>query len=298
MLILRIEKTKSISVILFMEEILFTKMHGIGNDYIYIDCMNGCPANLPQLSIEMSDRHCGVGGDGIILILPSEIADFKMRIFNADGSEAKMCGNGSRCVGKYVFDYGLTDKRLITLETLSGIKTLSLHVRDGKVATVTVDMGEPVIDAELIPVSCSSAQMVEQPIHTTFGTYAITAVSMGNPHGVVFVDDLSKIDVHRLGRELELNPIWPDRANIEFAQIIDKGKIKMRVWERGSGETMACGTGACATAVAAAITDRCGHNATIELLGGTLDIEWGDDGHIYMTGPAATVFEGRYIRKS
>lgn len=281
-----------------MEEILFTKMHGIGNDYVYIDCMNGCPANLPQLSIEMSDRHCGVGGDGIILILPSEIADFKMRIFNADGSEAKMCGNGSRCVGKYVFDYGLTDKRLITLETLSGIKTLSLHVRDGKVATVTVDMGEPVIDAELIPVSCASAQMVEQPIHTTFGTYAITAVSMGNPHGVVFVDDLSKIDVHRLGRELELNPIWPDRANIEFAQIIDKGKITMRVWERGSGETMACGTGACATAVAAAITDRCGHNATIELLGGTLDIEWGDDGHIYMTGPAATVFEGRYIRKS
>ncbi len=277
-----------------MEEILFTKMHGIGNDYIYINCMNGCPGNLPQLSIEMSDRHCGVGGDGIILILPSEIADFKMRIFNADGSEAKMCGNGSRCVGKYVYDYGLTDKQTVTLETLSGIKVLSLHVTDQQVTSVTVDMGEPDLTAERVPVVCQSEKMIEQIVPTSYGDVRLTAVSMGNPHGVVFVDDLDSTDVHGLGRELEKHPIWPDRANIEFAQILGNDKIRMRVWERGSGETMACGTGACATAVAAATTGRTGHKTTIDLLGGSLEIEWGTDGHVYMTGPATTVFEGRY----
>lgn len=279
-----------------MEEILFTKMHGIGNDYIYINCLASVPADLPALSIEMSDRHCGVGADGIILILPSDIADFKMRIFNADGSEALMCGNGSRCVGKYVFDYGLTDKRLVTLETLSGIKTLSLHVTDGRVSSVTVDMGEPCVTAAEVPVLSASPELVDAPVGVSSGEVRLTAVSMGNPHGVVFTDSLASVDVHGLGRELELHPMWPDRANIEFAEVIGPDTIKMRVWERGSGETMACGTGACATAVAGVLTGRTPRKVTVSLLGGDLNIEWAVDGHVYMTGPAATVFEGRYFR--
>lgn len=282
-----------------MEEIKFTKMHGISNDYIYIDCMKSCPEDLASLSIEMSDRHCGVGGDGIILILPSEKADFMMRIFNADGSEAKMCGNGVRCVGKYVFDKGLTDKTEVTVETLSGIKTLDLHIRGGKVETVTVDMGEPIIDAEQVPVKAQSCQMVDEVVATSQGDVRLTAVSMGNPHGVVFVDDLEKVDVHGLGRELEHHLMFPDRANIEFAQVIDETEIKMRVWERGSGETMACGTGACATAVAGAITNRCGREVTLHLLGGDLKIEWcPSNSHVYMTGGATMVFDGIYRRKS
>lgn len=279
-----------------MEEILFTKMHGIGNDYIYINCMQSTPRDLPQLSVEMSRRHTGVGGDGIILILPSDKADFKMRIFNADGSEAKMCGNGSRCVGKYVYDYGLTDNTEITLDTLSGIKHLKLHVNDGKVSSVTVDMGAPVLVTSQIPVIYSDDAMIEAPVMTSIGSLKLTAVSMGNPHGVIFVDDLTKIDVHAVGRELEMHPMWPDRANIEFAQVTDDENITMRVWERGSGETMACGTGACATAVAAFLTHRCGERVTIHLLGGDLEITHGTDGHILMTGPATTVFEGRYVR--
>ncbi len=278
-----------------MNEILFTKMHGISNDYVYINCLTSVPDNLPQLAIAMSDRHTGVGGDGIILILPSDVADFKMRMFNADGSEGKMCGNGIRCVGKYVYDYGLTDKRLITVETLAGIKTLSLHVRDGRVHSATVDMGEPIIDTAEVPVRFHADQMVNELIATSQGDVRLTAISMGNPHGVIFVDDLSKVDVHGLGRELETHPMWPDRANIEFAQVTAPDEITMRVWERGSGETMACGTGACALAVAAVLTGRTGRTVTIHLLGGDLKIEWGADGHVYMTGPAATVFEGRYL---
>ncbi|MCC8071213.1 MAG: diaminopimelate epimerase [Bacteroidales bacterium] len=278
-----------------MNEILFTKMHGISNDYVYINCLTSVPDNLPQLAIAMSDRHTGVGGDGIILILPSDVADFKMRMFNADGSEGKMCGNGIRCVGKYVYDYGLTDKRLITVETLAGIKTLSLHVRDGRVHSATVDMGEPIIDTAEVPVRFHADQMVNELIATSQGDVRLTAISMGNPHGVIFVDDLSKVDVHGLGRELETHPMWPDRANIEFAQVTAPEEITMRVWERGSGETMACGTGACALAVAAVLTGRTGRTVTIHLLGGDLKIEWGADGHVYMTGPAATVFEGRYL---
>ena len=221
-------------------------MHGISNDYIYINCMEVTPERLSELSIEMSDRHTGVGGDGIILICPSDVADFKMRIFNADGSEAKMCGNGSRCVGKYVYDYGLT-----------------------------------------------------APVDTSCGVIEMTAVSMGNPHGVVFVDSLDNVDVHGLGRELEIHSMWPDRANIEFAQINSPSEITMRVWERGSGETMACGTGACATAVAAALTGRTGDRVTVHLLGGDLEIYRNpDNSHIYMTGGATTVFEGVYERQS
>jgi diaminopimelate epimerase len=267
-----------------MNEVRFTKMHGIGNDYIYITEMPCTPEQLPQLSRLMSDRHCGVGGDGIILILPSEVADFKMRIFNADGSEAKMCGNGSRCVGKYVYDHGMTHKTVITLETLSGIKTLTLHPgADGKIETVTVDMGCAVVSEPLT-------------LATSAGDVTVVPVDMGNPHAVMFIDcDPDNFDVHGLGRELEMNPVWPDRANIEFAQVIADGAIKMRVWERGSGETMACGTGACATAAAALATGRSGPRSVISLPGGDLTIELHrDDCRVMMTGSATTVFYGTY----
>lgn len=278
------------------EVIKFTKMHGLGNDYIYINCLEGAPRDPSALAIEMSDRHKGVGADGIILIMDSNVADFKMRMFNADGSEGKMCGNASRCIGKYVYENGLTDKQIINLETLSGIKILSLDVKAGKVEAVTVDMGEPVIDSEQVPVVSDTPTVINQPVSTSAGEVVINAVSMGNPHGVVFVDDLDKVDVHRLGRELEVHPMWPDRANIEFAQVMSPDRIRMRVWERGSGETLACGTGACATAVAAAINGLTGREVRVDLLGGTLEIDWGDDGHVYMKGGATTVFTGSYPR--
>lgn len=277
-----------------MEEILFTKMHGIGNDYIYIHCPDGAPSDISDLSIEMSPRHTAVGSDGIILILPSDKADFMMRIFNADGSEARMCGNGIRCVGKYVYDKGLTDKTRLCIDTLSGIKHLDLHIGDdGQVATVTVDMGVAATEApDVLPEGIT----VEKPVATTAGDVRITAISMGNPHGVVFIDNMGSIDVHALGRELEMHEMWPDRANIEFARIDSPHDITMRVWERGSGETMACGTGACATAAAAVITGRCKSPVRVRLLGGTLEISVSPSGSILMTGPATTVFEGRYRR--
>lgn len=280
------------------EQIKFTKMHGIGNDYIYIDCTKAMPDDPEGLSREMSDRHFGIGSDGIILILPSDKADFRMRIFNADGSEARMCGNGSRCVGKYVYDHGLTDKMQLTLETLAGIKVLDLHLdENGAVGSVTVDMGEPTADVDMVPVRSGEKQMIDADVAISSGKLRITAISMGNPHGVVFVDDLSEIDIHTVGRELELHPMWPDRANIEFARILSSDMIQMRVWERGSGETMACGTGACATAVAGVLTGRCRRDVTIRLLGGDLRIYWDpSDGHVYMTGPATEVFNGIYTR--
>lgn len=278
--------------------IRFTKMHGLGNDYIYIDCLQGAPADPEALAVEMSDRHTGVGADGIILIMPSDVADFRMRMFNADGSEGKMCGNASRCIGKYVYDNGLTDKRLVTLETLSGVKVLSLDVKEGKVEAVTVDMGVPEIEAVAVPVATDKSTFINETVETSAGPLRINAVSMGNPHGVVFVDDPATADVHGLGRELECHPMWPDRANIEFASVTGPSSIKMRVWERGSGETMACGTGACATVVAAVLNGLTSREVTVTLLGGDLEIEWGDDGHIYMRGPATTVFTGEYIRRT
>lgn len=284
--------------IMSMNPIRFTKMHGISNDYIYINCMNGQPECPQHLSVEMSDRHTGVGGDGIILICPSEIADFKMRIFNADGSEAKMCGNGSRCVGKYVYDYGLTDKTRITLETLSGIKVLSLHLRDGKVDTVTVDMGEPVLTPCEIPVRHDGDSMIDHKVISSGKEYRLTAVSMGNPHGVIFGADPDSLPLEAIGPGLECHDMWQDRANIEFASVLSPSEIKMRVWERGSGETMACGTGACATAVAAVLNGLTGRRVTVHLRGGDLTIEWRpDDNHVYMTGSATTVFEGTYERQ-
>lgn len=276
-----------------MEEILFTKMHGLGNDYIYIYCPAETPSDIADLSREMSLQHFAVGSDGIILILPSENADFMMRIFNADGSEARMCGNGIRCVGKYVRDRGLTDKTSLDIDTLSGIKHLELHLGDdGKVDTVSVDMGRAATVADVLP----SEEMIDAEIATSKGSLRLTAVSMGNPHGVVFVDSPDTTDVHGLGRELEMNPVWPERANIEFAAVTSPHDITMRVWERGSGETMACGTGACATAFAAILTGRCSTPVTVRLLGGSLDIAVGPSGEVTMTGPATTVFEGRYFR--
>lgn len=280
-----------------MDEISFTKMHGLGNDYIYIHCPADEPHSLSELSIEMSQRHTGVGGDGIILIEPSAVADFRMRIFNADGSEAKMCGNGSRCVGKYVYDHHLTAKRTITLETMAGIRTLELHVdeRNGKVTSVTVDMGEPELAPERVPVR-AAAKLVSTPVKTSIGEVRLTAVSMGNPHGVIFLPTLEGLPIHSVGPELEVHEMWPDRANIEFAAIVAPDVIEMQVWERGSGVTMACGTGACATAVAAVLNGLTGKAVTVRLPGGELKIEWREDGHVYMTGPATEVFEGRYRR--
>lgn len=274
-------------------------MHGIGNDYIYINCMDRVPDKLPRLAIEMSDRHTGVGGDGIILICPSECADFKMRIFNADGSEARMCGNGSRCVGRYVYESHLTDKTTVTLETLSGVKTLRLHPdADDRITSVTVDMGIPEIDTAEVPVTFDSPQMVNENVATTLGPVKITAVSMGNPHGVTIVDDVDTVPVDTLGPELERHPMWPDRANIEFAEVVSPVELRMRVWERGSGETMACGTGACATLVACVLNGLSKRHAVVHLLGGDLEIEWDPaDSHVYMTGPAETVFHGTYRRR-
>lgn len=308
-------------------EIPFTKMHGIGNDYIYINCMDRVPGDLASLAIEMSDRHKGVGGDGIILICPSEIADFKMRIFNADGSEARMCGNGSRCVGRFVYEKGLTTSTTITLETLAGVRRLTLHpatptgaATSGTTSaapeapttpaaglttpsttvinTVTVDMGIPNTDALSVPVRCEKAQMIAEPVATSAGTVRVTAVSMGNPHGVIIVDSLDGVDVHGLGAELEHHAMWPDRANIEFVEVLNRNEIRMRVWERGSGETQACGTGACASVVACVLNGLTDRHATVHLLGGDLDIDWDEaTGHVNMTGGATTVFEGVYTRQ-
>ena len=232
----------------------------------------------------------------MILIEPSDKADFKMRIFNADGSEAKMCGNGSRCVGKYVHDHKLTDKSTITLETLAGIRTLELHAdASGEVNEVTVDMGEPVTEPAMVPVRAEAA-LVSAPVATSAGEVRLTAVSMGNPHGVIFLDSFEGLDIYKLGPELEKHEMWPDRANIEFAVVTGKDEIEMQVWERGSGVTMACGTGACATAVAASMNGLTGRKVKVKLPGGDLLIEWRANGHVYMTGPATTVFTGKYKR--
>lgn len=274
-------------------------MHGLGNDYIYLDCREGEPCDVEKLASEMSDRHTGVGGDGIILICKSEIADFKMRMFNADGSEGKMCGNASRCIAKYVHDKGWTDKDEITLETLSGIKVLKLHFDpEGEVESVTVDMGAPEFKAELIPVKCEGDEMIDSEVSTSMGNVKITAVSMGNPHGVIFVDaSPEEMEIERIGKELEYHSMWSERANIEFVRVADSGCVEMRVWERGSGETMACGTGACAVAVAACRLGFTGRKVKVRLRGGDLLIDWDEaTGHVFMTGPATTVMEGRYFR--
>lgn len=270
----------------------FTKMHGIGNDYIYVDCFKETVADPEGLALKYSDRHKGIGGDGVILIMPSEIADFRMRMFNADGSEGKMCGNGTRCVGKYVYDRGLTDKTEITLETLSGIKYLTLHPENGEVKSVTVDMGLCSFSPADIPLSVDSEQ-VKAPLNVCGRDWEITCVSMGNPHCVIFTDGIADMELEKIGPHFENHPLFPERVNTEFIEVIDSTHLKMRVWERGSGETMACGTGACATVAAAVKCGICREDTpvTVSLLGGDLSITY-SGGKLFMTGPAEIVFDG------
>ena len=272
----------------------FTKMHGIGNDYIYFNCFKEKIDDPEALAIRLSDRHFGVGGDGIIMIMPSEAADFRMRMFNADGSEGKMCGNATRCIGKYVYDRGLTDKTDITLETLSGIKKLHLSVKDGAVETVSVDMGKAVLDAPKIPVLAKTPRVIGEPVHIAGGEPTITCVSMGNPHCVVFTDGIDDMPLEQIGPKFENDPIFPERVNAEFVEAVDAKTLRMRVWERGSGETWACGTGACAVCVAAVengISPR-DTDITVKLRGGDLTINYHSDGTVIMTGPATFVFDG------
>lgn len=277
------------------KKIEFTKMHGAGNDYIYVNTMNNPITRPEEMSRLWSDRHKGIGGDGLVLIGPDNgEADFSMRIFNNDGSEARMCGNASRCIGKYLYEYGLTTLREIRLSTLSGVKVLKLHVdADNKVNSVTVDMDAPRLSVPS-QLATPDGSLTEGAVTATDGrTYTGTFVSMGNPHFVVFVEDAERFDVATIGPTLEFAPIFPERCNIEFATASPDGHIRMRVWERGSGITMACGTGACATAVAAALTHRSGRESDIEMDGGTLHIEWSEaDNRVRMTGPATRVFDG------
>ena len=286
-----------------LKRLYFTKMHGAGNDYVYIDTL-GSPtsnevssADLPELAKKISDRHFGVGGDGLIAILPSANADFRMRMFNADGSEAQMCGNGSRCVAKYVYDKGFTDKTTITLETPAGIKILKVYPEDGKVKSVTVDMGPAYLKRGEIPASGNAEDiMIDEEIVVDDRKLRVTGVGMGNPHGVIFTDEITDRDIHHYGRLLETAELWPEKANIEFVKVISPEILEMRVWERGSGETLACGTGACASLVAAFKKGLTGAEAELRLLGGTLQIRYDEEtGHVLMTGPAETVAEGVYF---
>ena len=274
----------------------FTKMHGIGNDYIYFDCTEKVIDNPEELSVRLSDRHKGVGGDGIVLIMKSDIADFRMSMFNADGSEGKMCGNAPRCIGKFVYDRGLTDKKEITLETLSGIKYLTLKTENGKVQEVTVDMGKVSFEARQIPID-ADGEFVKREIVVEGKIYEATGVNVGNPHCVVFVDDTDSFPLNTVGPKFENHPLFPERINTEFVRVIDETTLQMRVWERGSGETMACGTGACATAAAAVKNGICKADTeiTVKLLGGDLKIVVKSDKTVFMTGPAEFVFEGELI---
>lgn len=273
----------------------FTKMHGTGNDYIYVNGLVETIENPAEFAIQYSDRHKGIGSDGLVMILASETCDFRMRMFNADGSESEMCGNASRCIGKYVYDKGLTNKTTLTLETLAGVKALQLFIgADQKVEKVTVDMGEPILDAALIPVTSDKNRVINEPL--AFNSeirYNITTVSMGNPHAVIFTTDILQLDLPKIGPVIENATIFPRRTNTEFIEVLTKNHVKMRVWERGSGETMACGTGACASVVAGVLNGLISRRTTVELLGGELTIEWKEeDNHVYLTGGATTVFEG------
>lgn len=271
----------------------FTKMHGIGNDYIYVNCLEKEIANPSEVAKFVSDRHFGIGSDGLVMILSSAKADFRMRMLNSDGSEAEMCGNAVRCVGKYVYDNGLTSKKVVTVETLAGIKVLDMTVENGKVTLVRVDMGEPVLKPKDIPVLSDKDLFVSEPVTVDGQVYKVTCVSMGNPHAVTYVDDVAGFPLEAVGPKMEKHQLYPRKINAEFVQLIDRQTLKMRVWERGAGETMACGTGACAVLVATVLNGLCDRKAAIKLLGGDLYIEWNEkDNHVYMTGPAAKVFDG------
>ena len=274
----------------------FSKMQGNGNDYIYVNCLNEVIDNPSEVSKRLSDRHFGIGSDGLILIVSSEIADFKMRMFNSDGSESEMCGNGIRCFGKFVYENKLTSKKTINVETLAGIKVLELITEGDEVVVIKVDMGEPIILPCDIPVLSKKDVFISEPIIIDNTTFEVTCVSMGNPHAICYVDDVLNFPIEVVGPKMEMNELFPRRINSEFVQLIDKDTLKMRVWERGAGETLACGTGACAVLVASVLNGIINRIATIKLLGGDLIVEWNEkDNHVYMTGPAVKVFEGEII---
>lgn len=272
----------------------FTKMHGLGNDYVYVNCFQEKIENPSKVAKYVSDRHFGIGSDGLIMINPSEVADFEMEMYNADGSRGEMCGNGIRCVAKYVYDYGLTDKTSISVETLGGIKYLDLTVKDGKVILVKVDMGTPILKPALIPIVSDGDMVVNEPIIVDRTEYRMTGVSMGNPHAVIYMDNIKDLNLDQIGPKFENHERFPKRINTEFVKFIDRHTLEMRVWERGSGETMACGTGACAVAVASILNGLTEEKVTVKLLGGDLQIEWDREADkVYMTGPATTVFDGK-----
>lgn len=271
----------------------FTKMQAYGNDYVYIDAINQKLPNLSALARYVSDRHFAIGSDGMVLICPSDKADFRMRMFNPDGTEGEMCGNALRSVGKYVYDHRFTDKTDIAIETLGGIKYLKLFCENGYAVNIKADIGEPVFDTKLIPVNTSLCEFIDQPVKVKDITLNITAVSWGNPHCVAFIDNVADFDVHGYGREIEyMTSLFPNKTNVTFAQIVDRDYIKMREWERGTGETIGCGTGCCTAVAAGVVSGRCDRHVKVEQIGGILDINWNkEDGHMYMTGVSNTVFE-------
>ena len=272
-----------------------TKMQGLGNDYIYICCAENQIQDPAALARRISDRHFGVGSDGLVLILPCKEADFRMRMFNADGSESEMCGNATRCIAKYIHDRGLSSKEEISLMTGAGIKILKLSVKDGKTQRVRVDMGEPILEASKIPVLLPEDGTIGAPVEALGQTFRMTCVSMGNPHAVIFVEDADCFDVHGTGAALEVHPLFPRKTNVEFVTVKDRKHLRMRVWERGSGETLACGTGACATLVAAVLNGLCERKAVLELNGGPLTVEWDPEtNHVFQEGPAEFVFDAEY----
>jgi diaminopimelate epimerase len=271
----------------------FTKMQGLGNDYVYVNGFEEFVDNRNEMARRVSNRHFGIGSDGLVMILPSDRADFCMEMYNADGTQAEMCGNAIRCVGKYVYDRGLTRKTSLTVETLAGIKELELYIEDGKVQTVRVNMGAPILLPKEIPVLAEGETVIRKPVLVDGREYELTCVSMGNPHAVVFLDEINALELERIGPRFEHHPMFPSRTNTEFVEIINASAIRMRVWERGTGETLACGTGACAAAVAAMLCGKTGRSVDVALLGGSLHIEWSEeDGNVYMTGPAQFVFDG------
>lgn len=271
----------------------FTKMHGCGNDYVYVNGFTEKVADKPKAVVALSDRHFGIGSDGVIFINPSQQADFEMEMYNADGTRAEMCGNGIRCVGKYVYDHGMTDKTSITVESFGKVKYLDLTVENGKVVRVKVNMGKPELTAKDVPVVSVHEQVIDEEIIVKGKSYRMTCVSMGNPHAVVFMDDVEHLAIEEIGPYFENHERFPNRTNTEFVQVIDDSHVKMRVWERGTGETLACGTGCCATAVACVLNHLTGAHVTVQVLGGEIEIYWDQkENLVYMTGPAVTVFEG------
>lgn len=272
---------------------IFTKMHGLGNDYVCINCFRERVEDPPGFARTLCDRHYGIGADGLILICPSKVSDFKMEIYNSDGSVAGMCGNGIRCPGKYVYDYRLTGKETLSIETKSGIRNMHLHIQDGKACGAMVDMGVPRLNAHSIPILSEKDLVINDPIEVQKKNYRMTGISMGNPHAVIFLEEINGISLEETGRELEFHPRFPERANIEFCHVTARDRMEIRVWERGVGETLACGTGACAAVVASVLNDLTDEEVIVKLLGGELSVRWDRKvNHVFLEGPAVKVFDG------